>query len=178
MLDRFSTIAPLTLQRSARLSPCGRWRFELRRSWPAGDGRCVCFVMLNPSTADAERDDPTIRRCLAFAKAWGYSSLVVCNLFALRATDPRELLGAADPIGPDGDVSLAAARNADLVIAAWGAWVPFGRDQQALWLLRRTPLYCLGLTKQGYPRHPLYCRSDLQPIPFVRPPSGSKSTRC
>jgi hypothetical protein len=88
------------VERSAAVSRCGRCRWWLRRTDPrGGSGRVVAFLMLNPSTADAQRDDPTIRRCLGFARAWGYSVLEVRNLFAWRATDPRELLTAADPVG-------------------------------------------------------------------------------
>jgi hypothetical protein len=153
--------------RSAEVSPCGRYRWWLRRSFVTGDGRIVCFVMLNPSTADALEDDPTIRRCVGFARAWGFSCLSVRNLFAFRATNPQALLWAEDPVGPQGDAELRAARTADLVVAAWGAHVPFGRDRQALRLLVGVPLVCLGLTKHGHPRHPLYVRSDVRPIPYL-----------
>ena len=115
--------------------------------------------MLNPSTADARRDDPTIRRCMGFARLWGYSVLEVRNLFAWRATDPRELLTAPDPTGgPRGDRELQAVAKADLVIAAWGARVPFARDREALALLGGCDLKCLGRTRNGQPRHPLYVR--------------------
>jgi hypothetical protein len=155
------------LTRSAELSDCGRYRYWLRRHWRhGGNGKTVCFLMLNPSTADALADDPTVRRCMAFCRAWGYSVLSVRNLFALRATDPRELLAAPDPVGPDGDAELAAAATADLVVCAWGAKVPFGRDRQALELLAGRDLHCLGLTAAGHPRHPLYCKSDLTPQPY------------
>jgi hypothetical protein len=113
--------------------------------------------MLNPSIADHRRDDPTIRRCLGFARAWGYSVLEVRNLFAWRATDPRDLLTAPDATGGRrGDRELRAVLDADLVVVAWGAWVPFGRDRQALALLRGRRLMCLGRTRNGGPRHPLY----------------------
>jgi hypothetical protein len=155
------------LVRSAGLSECGRYRYWLRRSWQTGgDGRTLCFCMLNPSTADGLTDDPTARRCMAFTRAWGFSSLVLRNLFALRATDPAELLRAPDPVGPRGDAELAAARSADLVVAAWGASVPHGREARALEILAGTPLYCLGVTRAGAPRHPLYVKGDLTPVPW------------
>lgn len=113
--------------------------------------------MLNPSTADHRRDDPTIRRCMGFARAWGYSILEVRNLFAWRATDPRELLTAPDPTGSRrGDRELRAVLDADLVVAAWGAWVPYARDRDALALLAGRRLMCLGQTRNCRPRHPLY----------------------
>jgi hypothetical protein len=156
------------LSRAAEVSSCGRYRYWLRRTWASGgNGRVVCFVMLNPSTADAAVDDPTIRRCMGFARAWGYSVLTVLNLFALRATDPAELRTAVDPVGPFGNVHLGAGKLADLVIAAWGANVPFGRDRTAVRLLTGKPLFCLGTTKAGHPRHPLYVRADQLPIPFT-----------
>ena len=142
----------------ALLSPCGRYRYRLTREWLMGEGT-VLFVMLNPSTADAETDDPTIRRCIGFAQRWGFRGLAVGNLFAWRATDPRELRQAIDPVGPENDrhlVEMSHAANA--VIAAWGAGGG-RRGQYALRLLRGTVEH-LGLTKQGYPRHPLYLRAD------------------
>ena len=127
----------------------------------------VCFVMLNPSQADALIDDPTIKLCMAFTRAWGYSALSVRNLFAWRATYPRELQLAEDPVGPAGDVELAAAKTADLVVAAWGAGGELmGRDQRAFELLAGVPLHCLKVTKHGHPQHPLYVRGDITPQLF------------
>lgn len=167
--------------RSAELSECGRYRWWLRRTWKGGDGRAVCFVMLNPSTADALVDDPTIRRCMGFARRWGFSTLVVRNLFPFRATNPKELLAADCPKGGrQGDAELLAARNAHLVVTAWGGSVPLrsreqpgnGRDQQAIRMLHDITMHCLGKTKHGHPRHPLYVRAD-QPLVVFR--SGRKS---
>jgi hypothetical protein len=151
-------------RRSAAISRCGRYRWWLRRSFArGGPGRVVCFLMLNPSTADHRRDDPTIRRCLGFARAWGYPILEVRNLFAWRATDPRELLTAPDPTGGRrGDRELRAVLDADLVVAAWGAWVPFARDRKAVSLLAGRQLMCLGRTRSGRPRHPLYVRGTTR----------------
>ena len=136
------------VERSAAVSRCGRYRWWLRRTVPEVEsGKVVCFLMLNPSTADARRDDQTIRRCMGFARAWGCSVLEVRNLFAWRATEPRELLMASDPTGgPRGDRELRAAADADLLIAAWGAWVPFGRNRDALAILSGCDLKCLGRT--------------------------------
>lgn len=167
------------VHRSAELSDCGAYRWWLRRSWQIWDkqglpvkskGVC-CFVMLNPSTADATQDDPTIRRCIGFARSWGYDTLSVRNLFPYRATDPNELHTAVNPTGGErGDTELLAACTAGMVILAWGAKVPFGRDVEALKLFRRhcpeKPLYCLGKTKHDGPRHPLYVRSDAVPVLF------------
>src|SRR5438045_3510538 len=102
------------LRRAAAISACGRYRWWLRRSWhQGGNGRVLCFIMLNPSTADARTDDPTIRRCMGFARSWGFSTLDVRNLFAWRATEPTELLRTDDPIGGRcGDRALRHARLA------------------------------------------------------------------
>ena len=126
--------------------------------------------MLNPSTADANRDDPTIRRCIDFAQRWGYGGLLVGNLFAYRSTDPKGLLAADDPVGPENDRHLAhLAESCNIVVAAWGA---VSRPDH----LRRATevreivghkLYCLGMTTSGQPRHPLYVRSNVLPKPYA-----------
>ncbi len=154
------------LSRSAELSEDGRYRWWLCRSWQyGGDGKVVCFVMLNPSTADAMIDDPTIRRCMGFVRDWGHSVLSVRNLFALRATDPKEIrrFGIDATGGKRGDLELRVAGSADILIAAWGGSVPWNRDLMALELFGTKIVYCLGTTKAGAPRHPLYVRKD-QPL--------------
>jgi hypothetical protein len=119
--------------------------------------------MLNPSVADDSIDDPTIRRCIGFAKSWGYSVLSVRNLFPYRATNPKELLVPGRDIigGERGDTEISAAKTADLVVIAWGAKVPFDRDKEAKKLLAGKELWCLGKTKSGQPRHPLYCPASV-----------------
>jgi hypothetical protein len=151
----------------AILSPCGRYRYRLWRRWSAA-GRRVVWVMLNPSTADASIDDPTIRRCLGFSKAWGYTALEVVNLFALRATDPAVLGLAGYELarGPDNERHiLESCQGADLVIAAWGAHETAGYAEKTAAELGRAgiALHCLGKTTQGHPRHPLYCPSAWLP---------------
>lgn len=165
MIGFFGTQRYLGLQRDALLSPCQKYRYWLKRSWQqGGDGRTLCFIMLNPSTADATLDDPTIRRCLAYTQEWGFSTLEVRNLFAYRSSQPKDLFKAADPVGPQGDYYLLQAREADQIIVAWGANVPFERDREVLKMFKGVAsLYCLGATKHGQPRHPLYCRADLVP---------------
>jgi hypothetical protein len=138
--------------------------------------------MLNPSTADGAYDDPTIRRCTGFARSWGYDTLSVRNLFPWRATDPRELFKAETVTGGErGDMELLTSATADLLVAAWGASVPFGRDKEAMAMFARhfpeKKIYCLGLTKNGHPRHPLYVRRNAKLIPFTlaspaRPKTG------
>src|SRR5262249_6763346 len=110
----------------ATFSPCRRYRYALQRRW--ADGPAVCWVMLNPSSADEHRDDPTIRRCVGFSQSWGYAGLVAVNLFASRTPDPAALWSVADPVGPGNDAAIrGAAAGASLVVAAWGdqARLPF-----------------------------------------------------
>ena len=150
---------------SAGLSRCGRYRYWLRRHWNPALPQCT-FIGLNPSTADAEINDPTLRRCIGFAKRWGYGSLLLVNLFAWRATDPRDLLDAPDPIGPQTNRWLRRATvESDLRVAAWGnggtlANRAYNVDK------RLQPLHCLGITSLGMPRHPLYCSADCTPVHF------------
>lgn len=161
MLDLFGS------QSSAVISPCGQYRYMLGRRWGAGPA-CV-FVMLNPSTADAEQDDPTIRRCIGFAKREGCGGLVVVNLYAFRATDPKGLLTATDPVGSENDAYIAGALSMPerIVVAAWGAG---DRMRRAKTVLARHPgrFVCLGLSKDGHPRHPLYIKRDQPLFPFAR----------
>ncbi|HEV8642148.1 MAG TPA: DUF1643 domain-containing protein [Methylomirabilota bacterium] len=146
----------------AVIDETGRYRYALERIWKLMAGRAV-WIMLNPSTADAEQDDATIRRCIGFTRAWGLGGIIVVNLFAYRATNPRRLLALRqnDAVGPQNDEWLGRhARGAGVkaVIAAWGAHGSmWGRDTEVLDLLRfwHVRLQCLGRTKAGAPRHPL-----------------------
>ncbi|KVP75269.1 hypothetical protein WJ96_05795 [Burkholderia ubonensis] len=159
------------MRKSAEFSPCRRYRYALWRDWGALPGTVdrgyVLFVGLNPSTADETNDDPTIRRCIAFAKAWGYSGLCMVNLFAFRATNPADMLLAPDPVGPDNDACLRRfARNAGVVIAGWGVHgTHLARDAAVKRLLPN--LHYLRLTKDGHPGHPLYLPKTLVPQPFA-----------
>jgi hypothetical protein len=160
------------VQRFATVSACGRYRYTLRRKLGGRPGRAVCFVMLNPSSADAEKDDPTIRKCLGFARRWGCAELVVVNLFAFRATRPRDLRAAADPVGRANrrHVRSAVGRaKGGLVVCAWGthgAWR--GQDVAVRGWIREAGAapVCLGQTKSGQPRHPLYVPYTAVVIPF------------
>jgi hypothetical protein len=157
---------------TATISPDGLYRYDLTRSW-GWDGfssRRAAFLMLNPSKADATRPDPTMTRCVNYARSWGYGGMVIVNLFAFRSTDPDELRKAADPIGPDNDRYIAHwAVESDLLVCAWGAH-PFAveRASDVLRLLSSLVAkpHCLCLTKDGHPGHPLMLRSGLQPIPM------------
>jgi hypothetical protein len=149
----------------ADFSPCRRYRYSLWRRWDwQGYAQQVMFIGLNPSTADAERDDPTIRRCKAFAKAWGYCGMYMLNLYAYRATLPKEMVAADDPLGPGNLEAFGYYRShVGLIVAAWGTLSPRYRPRvkwqstidQVLHAIGQ-PVYCLGRTADGSPRHPLY----------------------
>lgn len=153
----------------AVLSECGTYRYRLSRRW--AEGPTCLFIMLNPSTADAEEDDPTIRRCMGFAKREGGGGLEVINLFTLRATDPADLSRHPYPHGPEAVRHAVEAVTAAKgpVICAWGA-DPAAQSAapDMLNLVRAAghqPL-CLGMTKAGAPRHPLYLRADAALAPY------------
>lgn len=152
--------------RLTMFSPCRQYRYTLWREWDMLNPKYAMFVGLNPSTADETQDDPTIRRCVGFAKAWGYGALCMTNLFAFRATDPKVMKAASDPIGPDNDEWLKRmAAGASVIVAAWGTHGCLGhRNIVVMDLL--PGLMCLGKTKDDYPRHPLYLPKGLQPIPL------------
>lgn len=156
----------LFMRSDALLSPCGRYRHWLSREWDADLPVCG-FVMLNPSTADADLDDPTIRRCIGFAKREGCGGLIVANVYQLRATDPAEIKRADDPVGPDADSHIlqAARRATGPMIAAWGTHA--GERGKHVAQLLSGHLLCLGTTKSGAPRHPLYLAADTPLVAFV-----------
>jgi hypothetical protein len=143
--------------RAAHISECGKYRYILSRRWGDLMSRHLAFVMLNPSTADAETDDNTIRKCIMFARREGYGRLSVVNLFAYRSTDPVAMLALPADVarGPENDSWIAfAARDADHVVCAWG--VPGGKlIPEPLWPYRFKCSH-LGLTASGAPKHPLY----------------------
>jgi len=147
----------------AVLSECRTYRYALKRrlSPLLEEMRSVLFIMLNPSTADADADDPTIRKCMGFARRLHATSIVVVNLFALRATNPEELRGHADPVGPLNDAFIAEAvqwhreRRGSSIIAAWGSHT-FARPRARHVIRSFGPFDCLGVTADGSPRHPLY----------------------
>lgn len=146
----------------------GRYRYALWRAWSADYPR-IAFIMLNPSTADEQRNDPTIRRCIGFARAWQFGSLEVVNLFAYRVTNARELLKVDDPVGEENNRFLIQAiEQCSTVVVGWGTrGALLGRDRQVMELLAcRENVYCLGLTKNGQPRHPLYVKGDTDLVLF------------
>lgn len=161
------------LERDAVISPCGQYRYLLRRTWDDRRPRAL-FIMLNPSTADAHVDDPTIRSCWRLCDAWGYGSFEVVNLYGWRATDPDELdlNEIARMVGPDNArIMDGALSRCDIVICAWGAHPaadPRQRDVCSTVRAVKPAAYCLGLTKKGYPKHPLYVKTGI-PLEIYQP---------
>jgi hypothetical protein len=156
------------IERSAIFDPTGAYRFLLTRVWNPDRPR-VCWVMLNPSIADAYQDDNTIKQIISFSQAWNFGSLEVVNLFGLIATDPAKLRLALDPVGAGNDNYIReAAGRARMIVCAWGAGgALFGRDREVIAILREFgELYCIGTTKDGYPRHPLRKSLELAAVRF------------
>jgi hypothetical protein len=129
----------------ARFSPCRTWRYVLWRQWSLSSPK-IAFIGLNPSTADETNDDPTVRRCIGFARRWGFGGMYMLNVFAYRSTNPKELKTADDPVGPRNDASLAKiCRRCEMVVACWGVWGRlFDRSQAVIKLLNGIPIHCLG----------------------------------
>jgi hypothetical protein len=158
---------------TAVYSDCEKYRYRLGRIWnPVGTQ--VMFVMLNPSTATEVQNDPTVERCERRARALGYGGFCVTNIFAWRATDPRNMRAASDPIGPENDrILVESTKWADCVIAAWGTHgAHLGRGIAVANMLRGQgkALFHLGLSKAGHPKHPLYLPYSQQPIPWPAEP--------
>lgn len=162
MADRQETLGVDPPRSGAVVSACGRYRYHLWRQW--AEGPAALWVMLNPSTADASADDPTIRKCVGFARRWGCGRIDVVNLFALRATDPHELTRVQDPVGPRNAAALRdvlRGRGESLLIAAWGAGSRVrgkaleSRARRFRDEVGHLRFFCLGTTKGGQPRHPL-----------------------
>ena len=142
------------------------YRYMLTRKW-ASHGKIISFICLNPSTADEKINDPTVIRCINFAKSWGASNLIIGNLFAFRSTDPDQLKITNDPIGPENDSWLdKIVCQSDMVIAAWGNKGDLKNRSNTVKSLFRNKLHTLRLTKHGLPCHPLYLPGNLKPIPF------------
>ncbi|MEP5728672.1 MAG: DUF1643 domain-containing protein [Sulfitobacter sp.] len=157
---------------TAVYSDCERYRYSLTREWDAAATR-VLFVMLNPSTATEVQNDPTVERCERRARHLGFGAFRVTNIFAWRATDPRDMRAAKAPIGPENDDTLREGADwADRIIAAWGVHgAHLDRGPQVADLLAGLdkPLFHLGLSKAGHPKHPLYLPYAQQPVAWHHP---------
>lgn len=141
------------------------YRYTLYRGWE--NGKTLAIIGLNPSTADEIQDDPTIRRCIRYAKDWGFGALYMLNLFAFRATLPSVMKSSNEPIGIDNDywIRIVCGEMSDMTLIAWGNHGSYlSRDKQVLSIVSNP--YCLGVTKTGQPKHPLYLPSALKPKHF------------
>jgi len=158
-----------SVKKGALLSDCKVYRYRLWRIWDEAKPK-VMFIMLNPSTADGEMDDPTVRRCIGFAKSWGYGGLYIANLFAYRSTQPKDLLEHTDVVGLDNSFHLnEMSKKCEIAVCAWGNSKIVNKLKFNKQLLKglKIPLYCIELSKDGTPKHPLYLKSELKPIKFL-----------
>jgi hypothetical protein len=152
------------MKKYAIISQDNKYRYQLSRIWDEEKPK-ILFIMLNPSTADANVDDPTIRRVVNFAKSWGYGGVFVGNLYAFRSTDPKGLTYTDNPIGQDNIQHIKSLIGlTERVIYGWG-----NNQKEPDWLcnLVYTP-YCIDISKKGIPKHPLYLKSELQPKLYLR----------
>lgn len=156
---------------SATFDSSYQYRYSLTRSWNTTRSKPLTFIMLNPSKADAEHNDPTVFACIQFAKELNYDHLDIVNLFAYRSSLPSDLRLANDPIGTDNDhYLLKSAELAKQIILAWGNWGCFlNRHEAVLQLLRphQQKLYYLKRNHSGQPGHPLYIKRNTQPQPWT-----------
>ena len=156
------------VSKSASVSSCGMYRYKLARVWDPSKP-AIGWIMLNPSIADALTDDPTVRRCMGFAREWDYGGIEIRNLFAFRATNPDEMRKIVfDPIGPDNDAAILELARLPLVVVAWGV---HGRDRaRAVYQLlteNGITVHCLQRTKDGSPKHPLFANGQLLPKAYA-----------
>lgn len=158
-------LTPTACKGTAITSSTDEYRYLLTRTWDPALSP-ICFVMLNPSTADAERNDPTIRRCIGFAASWGFGTLIVVNLYAYKTARPGELLLVEDPCGPENDAYIAyGIRSAQRTVFAWGCHSASSARSYCVTPMVTSP-YCLGKTRDGDPKHPLYVPATTKPIAF------------
>lgn len=155
----------------AIFSACNRYRFELHRRLRVDSfaDRGILWVMLNPSTADASKSDPTVTRCMTFSAKWGYPRFMVGNAYALRSTDPKGLWEVPDPVGRGNDAHIRSMGiRADLVMVAWGGNIKPERARKVLDVLALLgPVHALRVNADGTPAHPLYLPSNLEPVEYV-----------
>jgi len=155
------------IYKNATFSSCRIYRYSLSRIWDKKK-KYILFIGLNPSTANEEVDDPTIRRCVNYAKKWGYGGFMMVNLFAYRTTLPSNLKKVKYPVGSENDKYIVTlSKKADITVAAWGNNGDFySRDKEVLSLV--PSLMCLKINKSGQPAHPLYLKKGLKLTKFAR----------
>lgn len=173
-----NTLTKGSTSSGAEFSPCLDYRYLLWRRWTQDEhADQVMFIGLNPSTADETEDDPTIRRCIGFAKSWDYSGLLMMNAFAFRATNPKVMMAADAPVGPGNDEALSYQRTqVGMIVAAWGNHCSKERQLEVLRVLNQ-PVFCLGRNLSGAPKHPLYVKGDTLPKIYWTPEHGFSSSK-
>ncbi len=154
------------IKKSAVFSPCRKYRYSLTRAWKLSQ-KPALFIGLNPSTADENNDDPTIRRCMHYAYEWGFGGLIMLNLFAFRATLPSDLRKSKFPVGQENNQFIVDSQNeAGIVLVAWGNNGNLLNRDQAVLQLISNPM-CLNINNSGQPAHPLYQRKDISPKKYI-----------
>lgn len=162
------------MTRGADLSSCGLYRYRLWRRWDEHRIEApIVWLMLNPSTADAMQDDPTIRKCIGFTKRWGYVGIEVINLFAYRSTNPKALNKARDPIGPENDAAIEIVAENRVVVCGWGRHGG-ARGRRVIELLRKAnaTIRALKINSDESPQHPLYVPYETRLVDYPRPIGG------
>lgn len=164
----FDSLCSNTSSGGADISPCGKYRYSLYRTWNETRPK-IGWVMLNPSTADAKQDDPTIRKIIKFSSGWGYGGLTVVNLYAYRSAYPNILDEVTDPVGPENDKAIIhSLENHHRIMAAWGKHTGLRAITVCEYLVRTfARVYCLRKNNDGTPKHPLYIPRDTKPILFA-----------
>lgn len=170
-----SLLFPIGDEKGAEFSPCRKWRYTLWRQWNFPEDRpvkSIAFIGLNPSTADEEVEDNTVRRCINFSKDWGFDRYYMLNAYASRDTDPAGMKRAQEPIGEGNDEALARiAASVEMIIGAWGSHCTRERQKAVCEVVGRK-IYCLGWTDGGFPRHPLFMPKIACPSLFWSPENG------
>lgn len=171
-MRRKSPVNDKHFESGAQFSRCRTFRYALWRRWDwQGYQNQLMFIGLNPSTADETQDDPTVRRCIRFAKDWGYSGLIMMNAYGFRATDPKVMAVASDPVGPGNDRAFRTQRSqVGKIVAAWGNHCSEERAQRICKVINR-PIHCLATNKSGQPKHPLYIAAKTRPKLYWSPAS-------
>lgn len=153
------------MESSAEFSPCGGYRYVLFRGWDCTKPK-IMFIGLNPSTATAEMDDPTIRRVKQFAKDWGYGGVYMCNLFSFVSPNPKDLLSCVDPVNENDKWLNIFSGNVKDVLFAWGSF-PEAKKRAEIVSKMFPKAICLGFNKDGSPKHPLYISAKTLPIKYI-----------
>ncbi|EKC6206086.1 TPA: DUF1643 domain-containing protein [Escherichia coli] len=163
----------MDVNKDAIFSVCGKYRYAISRTWDAAKPYAL-FIGLNPSYADAELDDPTLKRCISFAQSWGFGGVRIANLFAYVCTDRFEMMRFPEPVGADNDKYLAELiAGAGIVVAAWGNEGRHLKRSAVVRAFLPVDTKCFKINATGEPMHPLYVHGDTKLIPFLMPDNAA-----